>query len=194
MKRILFLLAVLPLLFAGCSKVDYTTPNEQEVWVCGYTAYRSGSDYEKDNVKFIFFKLDNGVNVQADKKTFNGTFTDYMKSNDENYELLRKENKIKLESGDIISAYHVEDCSRNTDAYNIMSLPVGRYYVAAIYSGMVYLQGMYISEYALKYAGKYIDIEYNFTPTVISVVMPADCSRYGCIDWVSWNEKFPYNF
>ena len=193
MKRATFLLLVL-LFFIGCKKEKEHTPNEQELWLSGYTAYSSKSEYKKDFVKFMFFKLNNGENIKADKKTFDGTLSDYMKLTDENYELLRKESKIKLESGNIISAQIVENCGRNDTSYRILSIPVGRYYVVAIYSGAVYFAEMYTSEYALKYAGQYIEVKYNVKPTVIDVVIPASHAIYGCIDWVRWNEKFPYQF
>ena len=194
MKRIFLAMAMVVVVMAGCKKDDEKTQNEQEVWLSGYTAFSSKSDYKKNSVKFMFFKLDNGEIVKADKKTFEGTFSDYMKLTDENYELLRKDNKIKLETGNIITAQTVENCGSDDNSYKILSLPVGRYYVAAIYSGLVYIEGMYTSDYALKYAGQYMDIQYNIKPTVIDVVIPASRTIFGCIDWVRWNEKFSCQF
>jgi hypothetical protein len=179
--------------FLGCTK-EVETPNIQEFWVSGYTAFSSKSTYKKNDVKFLFFKLKENEIVQDENKTFSGSLVDYMKLTDENYELLRKEEKIKLQSGSIITADFTVSCGEKDATYKILSLPVGKYYVAAIYSGIVYLSGAYISDYALKYAGKYINVEYNYTSTVIDVVIPADTKHYGYIGWVRWNENFSYDF
>jgi hypothetical protein len=192
MKKIFYVIFCVTVFF-GCEK-EVETPNIQEVWVSGYTAFSSESTYKKNNIKFLFFKLKENESVQVEKKTFSGSLVDYMKLTDENYELLRKEEKIKLQSGSTITANFTVICGEKDTTYKILSLPVGKYYVASIYNGIVYLSGVYISDYALKYAGKYINVEYNYTPTVIDVVIPADTKHYGCIDWVRWNEKFPYDF
>ncbi|MDR2910384.1 MAG: hypothetical protein LBV47_03335 [Bacteroidales bacterium] len=171
--------------------------------VTGYEAYSPEPGYRKmsSSVEFKFFRLGKGTRIAAEKKTFEGTGFEYLRLEDENYGLLL-ENKIKTESGSVISTRYYTGNPKITNLYRHLLLPAGRYYVVAIYKDVRDLGVYYHSPYALKYAGKYINIgEDSRRRSVnqnkllrISAVIPADQTRYGHIDWVESDEEFPYEF
>lgn len=177
-------------LFISCSK-DNEKPIEQEIWLSGYTALTNTSTYEKASTLFLFFKADNGEEFDTNTELFDGTISEYQMIKDEVFELLEKDHKIKLKSGEIISAYDSKFVSVLKDTYTSTFLPVGKYYVVAIYQGA---KDGYIWVYSNQYAGKYIDIKSSYNPPAFSVVFPYDLKKYGYITWVSSNEYFDYEF
>ncbi len=188
MKYIL-LSVVFVLCFTSCSK-DNTPKQEQELWLNGYTAFTPTSDYEMNSVKFIFFSANKGEEFLVESKSFDGTISEYQSLQDDTFSLLT-DNKIKLKSGSIAPAVDSKYISGESDRYGTITLPIGRYYVCAIYQGQ---KDGYKWLYSTKYTGKYIDVVEHSNPPTVSVVFPCDRNRYGYTKWVSVNEKFYYDF
>lgn len=185
MKKLLLLCFTL-LLLIGCKK-DNDTNKEYSIWVEGFTAFLPDSEYENASVRFLFFKADNGETFKVESKTFDGTISEYQSLKDETFSLL-EENKISLTDGTIVSAYKVS--SDRYKPHHIM-LPMGRYYVCAIYTGT---NAGYMWLYSTKYTGKYYEVKAQSDQPSITVVFPCDRNRYGYTKWVTYNEKFDYDF
>ena len=99
--------------------------------------------------------------------------------------------QIKLNNGEIIEASYSAYVSSSDTKYKSIFLPIGRYFVATIYKGA---KNGYLWLYSTKYAAKYYDVKEAYNPPALDVVFPCDISHYGFINWVSWNEKFNYDF
>ena len=193
MKKILFLLAVLPMfLFTACSKDDDYSKTVQDIWVVGCKALTPTSDYEKVSTKFLLFESDGNDDFDIKGQQFTGTISDYQQIQDENWELLL-DSKIKKKDGSIAEA-----------TYSIIYLPAydrneptkvrnGKYFMVAIY---IDSKAGYLWLYSNKYACQYVDIQYKDTPFYFySVVFPCDLHNYGKVEWVSTGQKpYPYNF
>lgn len=186
--KVIFTLITICLLFS-CSKDD-APKEEQELWMNGYTVFTPTSDYEVSSVKFIFFSANKGEEFFIESKAFDGTISEYQSLQDETFSLL-SDNKIKSKSGSVISAFDSKFVSGESGKYGTITLPIGRYYLCAIYQGQ---KDGYKWLYSTKYTGKYIDVTEQYNPMAISVVFPCDRNRYGYTKWVSWNEKFDYDF
>jgi len=191
MNKTFLLLMVFLVSFSGCSKDDDSSEKSvQEIWLSGYTAFSSNSQYEHNSVNFLFFEANNGKEFKEEAHKFSGSISDYQSIKDDIFNLLLEE-KALLKNGTIVKASKSVFSSGTKEGETIASLPVGRYYVVAIYQGD---KNGYLWLYSNKYAAKYYEIKSQYNPPVLNVVFPCDKSRYGLIDWVSWNEKFNYEF
>lgn len=191
MNKTFLLLIIFLASFSGCSKDDDSSEKSvQEVWMSGYTAFSSNSQYEHNSVKFLFFEANNGESFKEESHTFNGSISDYQSIKDDVFDLLVKD-KMLLKDGTIVDALKSIFASKTTEGETIASLPVGKYYVVAIYQGD---KNGYLWLYSNKYATKYYEVKSQYNPPALNVVFPCDKSRYGLINWVSWDEKFDYEF
>lgn len=187
-----FTLFALALVFlASCGSDDDEKGNGiQEIWLNSYTAFTPQSDYEQTSAEFYFFSANNGEEFITESKRFNGTVSEYQSLKDETFDLLNQ-GQIKLNNGEIIKASYSAYVSSSDTKYKSIFLPIGRYFVAAIYKGA---KNGYLWLYSTKYAAKYYDVKEAYNPLSLDVVFPCDINHYGLIDWVSWNEKFNYDF
>lgn len=190
MKKItLFALSLV--LLASCSNNDEEPPKDkQEIWLNCYTAFTPQSNYEQTSAEFYFFPANNGETFITESKMFSGTISEYQLLKDETFDLLSK-GQIKLNNGEIIKASYSAYISSSNTKYKSLFLPIGRYFVATIYKGA---KDGYLWLYSTKYATKYYDIIDTYNPPTLDVVFPCDITHYGLIKWVSWNEKFDYDF
>lgn len=189
MKKILLPL----LLLMACSKNSDTTKNnkDQEIWVSGYTAFSSSSQYKKNNVVFNFFPANNGESYTEDKKSNTGGYSSFQTLNDDIFNLI-KSNKHRTKSGVIVNSIKTILAAEGNSQYESFLLPAGKYYLTAHHPNIDVLGVK--SEYSLKYTGRFIEVFSQAKPMDISVVIPGGTERYGFFDWVSWNEKFSYKF
>lgn len=188
-KFILFILAFTFLTSCG-SNDNEGDKDIQEIWLNSYTAFTPQSDYEQTSAEFYFFPANSGETFLTESKTFNGTMSEYQSLKDETFDLLNK-GQIKLNNGEIIKASHSAYVLSSDTKYKSIFLPIGRYFVAAIYKG---IKDGHSWLYSNKYAVKYYDVKETYNPPVIDVVFPCDITHYGLIKWVSWGEKFDYDF
>lgn len=188
-KFTLFVLGIF--LLSSCGNDDKEENRDvQEIWLSSYTAFTPKSDYEQTSAEFYFFSAKNNEKFITESKTFNGTISDYQSLNDETFNLLNK-GEIKLNTGQIVKSDHSAYISSSATKYTSISLPTGRYFVVAIYKGA---KDGYLWLYSTKYAAKYYDVKGTYNPPALDVVFPCDITHYGLINWVSWNEKFDYDF
>ena len=188
MERLILLCCSLALL-VGCTKED-DAKKEQEIWVKGYTAFLPTSTYESASVEFLFFNADNEEVFKVDSKIFDGEIYEYQSIEDETFSLLSN-GKLSMTDGTIVEAYKIVRASQLSDAYTNLILPIGRYYICAIYQGRT---DGYWCLYSKKYAGMYFDVKSKYNPIDISVVFPCDLHRYGHIEWCKWGDSFSYDF
>ena len=188
MKRLILICCSLAL-FARCTKEDDAN-KEQEIWVKGYTAFSPTSTYENASVEFLFFNADNGEVFNVDSKIFDGEIYEYQSVEDETFSLL-KNGKLSTTNGTVVEAYKIAIASQLSDTYTKIILPIGRYYICAIYQGRT---DGYWCLYSKKYTGMYFDVTPQSNPIDISVVFPCDLHRYGYIEWCKWGESFDYDF
>lgn len=190
MKKLTLFALAFALLTSCSSNDDEGNKDVQEIWLNSYTAFTPQSDYEQTSAEFYFFPANNGEEFITERKTFNGTISEYQSLKDETFDLLNQ-GQIKLNNGEIIKASYSTYVSSSDTKYKSIFLPIGRYFVAAIYKGA---KNGYLWLYSTKYAAKYYDVKEAYNPLSLDVVFPCDINHYGLIDWVSWNEKFNYDF
>lgn len=190
MKKItLFIFSIS--LFAACSNDDKEESKViQEIWLNSYTAFTPQSNYEQTSAEFYFFPANSGGTFITESKTFGGTILEYQSLKDETFDLLCN-GEIKLNTGQTVKADYSAYISSTATKYKSIFLPIGRYFIAAIYKGS---KDGYFWLYSTKYATKYYDVKEAFNPPALDVVFPCDITHYGLINWASWNEKFDYDF
>lgn len=178
-------------LMASCSSEDKGEgSNTQEIWLNSYTAFTPQSDYEQASAEFYFFSANDGAKFITESKTFDGTISEYQSLKDETFDLLNK-GQMKLNNGETIKASHSAYVSSSDTKYKSIFLPIGRYFIAAIYKGA---KDGYFWLYSTKYAAKYYEVKSDYNPLTLDVVFPCDITHYGFIDWVSFHEEFSYDF
>lgn len=191
MNKTFLLLMVFLASFSGCGKdEDGSGKAEQEIWIGGYTALSNDLSYKWNSVEFLFFEANNGEVFKEERHSFNGTISDYQSITDDIFNSLC-DGYATLKDGTKIRAVKSKLTSILSDKYESIHLPVGRYYVVAIYQGN---KDGYLWLYSNKYTGKYYEVKSQYNPPVLDVVFPCDKSRYGFIDWVSSTDKFDYEF
>lgn len=138
-------------LMASCSSEDNGEgSNTQEIWLNSYTAFTPQSDYEQANAEFYFFPANGEETFITESKTFDGTISEYQSLKDETFDLLNK-GQIKLNNGETIKASYSAYVSSSDTKYKSIFLPIGRYFIAAIYKGA---KDGYFWLYSTKYAAK----------------------------------------
>lgn len=190
MKFFLPIIILGSLLLFGCSKNaddDYSNKSLQELWIDGYVALSSDSDYDRISVYYLFFEANNDEEFITGEKRYNGDLiTEYLDLEDETYSLL-KEDKIKLKTGEIVDAVAVEFAYSQESGSTTVKLPPGKYFICTIAFNSY-------QETKNKYTAQYFELTSRYNPHALTVVFPCDISRYGMIPWTSWNEKFAYEF
>ena len=124
---------------------------------------------------FTFFPPITARNLSLKEKHLNGTISEYQSLKDETFDLLNQ-GQIKLNNGEIIKASYSAYVSSSDTKYKSIFLPIGRYFVAAIYKGA---KNGYLWLYSTKYAAKYYDVKEAYNPLSLDVVFPCDINHYG---------------
>lgn len=181
------LMLCLVALITGCSgkEDDYSNKSEQELWLNGYTTTSSSvhADKESNIIRFLFFKA--GEVTNFDGKSFDTGFDSYYEytqlTEDAIYTKLIDEGKLLLKDGSIISP--LLDTQTSPKKTKEVVLPVGKYFVVAFY----YERG-YRRDFWNKYATKFYELESRYNPQALTVVIPVDYTKYGCISWRNWED------
>nr|DAL48470.1 MAG TPA_asm: PLAT/LH2 and C2-like Ca2+-binding lipoprotein [Caudoviricetes sp.] len=181
------LMLCLVALITGCSgkEDDYSNKSEQELWLNGYTTTSSSvhADKESNIIRFLFFKA--GEVTNFDGKSFDTGFDSYYEytqlTEDAIYTKLIDEGKLLLKDGSIISP--LLDIQTSPKKTKEVVLPVGKYFVVAFY----YDRG-YRRDFWNKYATKFYELESRYNPQALTVVIPVDYTKYGCINWRNWED------
>lgn len=181
------LMLCLVALITGCSdkEDDYSNKSEQELWLNGYTTTSSSvqADKESNIIRFLFFKA--GEVANFDGKSFNTGFDSYYEytqlTEDAVYTKLIDEGKLLLKDGSAISP--ILDTQTSSKKTKEIVLPVGKYFVVAFY----YERG-YRRDFWNKYATKFYELESRYNPQTLTVVIPVDYTKYGCISWRNWED------
>lgn len=120
----------------------------------------------KCQCRILIFNADNEEVFKVDSKIFDGEIYEYQSIEDETFSLLSN-GKLSMTDGTIVEAYKIVRASQLSDAYTNLILPIGRYYICAIYQGRT---DGYWCLYSKKYAGMYFDVKSQYNPIDISVV------------------------
>lgn len=187
----LLLTALVLLLTTGCNK-DGNPKTTQDVWLNGYEAETSLSDYELAPITIMFFKEDVLLNFTPKTYPSNAqNLYDYTKVPEDGvYSALIDHNKLLLNDGTFISpveTYHTSALPKNQPQLTA-KLPFGKYLVVALYS---YRDTRRV--FWNKYACTEYQVYERYNPLDLTVVIPADLTQYGCISWVNWSDKM-YDF